>query len=364
MQGLRFGLHVTVLPVADIVKAGVLADKSGFDSIWVPDHYTDLPPSGDMVDPWVVLTAIGVQSSHVMLCTDVTDALRCHPTKTSHIAATLDDLTDGRVALGVGAGELMNLGAYGLPWEDPDTRVARVREAIQVIRLMWKSSRANPVDFKGRFYKLDKAWLDQKPKQPAPPIYVGALGARRTLRLVGEIADGWKPWLNSPETFRRRLKVVEEAATEAGRDIGAIDKVAFLYVAVTDDPAVKKRAVDALKPEILMSTHRKLLKELGFEVPIPSEVVYAYQKSPPTVEVASLVSKAAEKMPDSVAEQFLCVGTPDEVIARIEEFTRVGATHIVVKDIIGLYMFASLDKLQPTIKAFSKKIIPYFEGKK
>lgn len=364
MYGLKFGLHLTVLPVADLVKAGVSADKSGFDSIWVPDHYTDLPPSGDKVEPWVILTAIGVQSSHVMLSTDVTDVLRCHPTKISHIVATLDDLTGGRAALGVGAGELMNIGAYGLPWEDPDTRVARVREAIQVIRLMWKSSRPNPVDFKGRFYKLDKAWLDQKPKQPAPSIYVGALGARRSLRLVGEIADGWKPWLNSPETFKRRLKVIEEAAREVERDIDAIDKVAFLFVAASDDPTIRKKAVDTMKPEILMLTHRKLLKKLGFEVPIPPEVIYAYQKSPPTVEVASLVSKAAEKIPDSVAEQFLGVGTPDEIIAKIEKFIRVGATHIVIKDIIGLYMFASLDKLQSTIKVFGEKIIPHFKERK
>jgi alkanesulfonate monooxygenase SsuD/methylene tetrahydromethanopterin reductase-like flavin-dependent oxidoreductase (luciferase family) len=363
MHGLRFGIHLTVLPVADLVKAGVLVDKSGFDSIWVPDHFTDLPPSGDKVDPWVVLTAIGVQTSHVMLSTDVTDVLRCQPTKLSHIVATLDDLTDGRAALGVGAGELMNLAAYGLPWEDPDTRIERLREAVQVIRLIWKSNRSNPVDFEGKFYKLNKAWLDQKPKQPSPPIYVGALGAHRSLRLVGEVADGWKPWLNTPETFQQRLKIIEEAANKAGRDINTIDRVAFLFVAATDDPWIKKKAVDTVKPEILMLTHKKVLKKLGFEVSIPPESTYAYQKSQPTEEVVSLVSREAQKMPDSVAEQFLGVGTPEEIIAKIERFVQAGATHIVIKDIIGLYISASLDRLKQTIKTFGEKIIPYFKEK-
>lgn len=364
VTALRFGVHLTVLPVADLVEAGVQADQLGFDSIWVPDHFTDLPPSGDKVDPWVVLSAIGVRSSRVMLSTDVTDVLRCHPAKLAHIVATLDDLTDGRAAIGVGAGELMNTASYGLPWEEPDLRVARLKEAVQLMRLMWKSDRSSPASFKGRFYNLEKAWLDQKPKQVSPPVYVGALGSPRSLRLVGEIADGWKPWLNTPETFKRRLTIIEEACREVGRDISTVDKVAFLFVAVTDDPAQKKKAVDTMKPEILMLTHRKLLKELGYEVSVSSEATYAYQKSPPTEEVVSLVSKEALKMPDSVAEQFLGVGTPDEIIAKVDRFVQAGATHIVIKDILGLYMFASLERLRQTMKAVEEKIMPYFKEKK
>jgi len=358
---MRFGLHLTVLPVGDLVKAGVLADKYGFDSVWVPDHYTDLPPSGDRVDPWVTLTAIGVQTSHVMLSTDVTDVIRCHPTKMSHILATLDDLTGGRAALGVGAGELMNTAAYGLPWEEPDTRIERLREAIQVVRMLWKSSRSNPVDFQGRFYTLNKAWLDQKPSQSFPPIYIGALGAPRSLRLVGQIADGWKPWLNTPETFKQRLKIIEEAAGEAGRDVNSLDKVAFVFVAVAEDSGTRKKAIDTMKPEILMLTHRKVLKELGFEVSLPPEVTYAYQKSPPTEDVVSIVSGEAQKMPDSVAEQFLAVGTPEEITAKIQKFVQAGATHIVIKDIIGLYTFASLNKLESTIRVVGEEIIPRFK---
>ena len=363
-MAVRFGLHATVLPVADLVSAGVLAEKYGFDSIWVPDHYTDMPPSGDKVDPWTVFAAIGVQTKRMILASDVTDVLRTHPTKIAHIVATLDELTGGRTILGLGAGEAMNLRAYGLPWEDPDTRVARLKEAIEVIRLMWKSSRADPVSFKGRFYSLDNAWLDQKCVQkPAPPIYIGALGSPRSLRLVGEVADGFKPWLNTPETFKRRLETVRKAALEAGRDFEAMEKVAFEYTGVTEDPAMRKQAIDAIKPEIILCTHKKVLKEMGFEVPVPPTVDYAYQRAPPVEEIVAYPRKAAEAMPDEIAEEWLALGTVDEVIDKLEVFVKAGATHIVMKDLIGIYVTSDINKLNEQIKIFGEKIIPYFKGK-
>lgn len=148
-----------------------------------------------------------------------------------------------------------------------DTRIARLKEAVEVIRLMWKSSRAEPVSFEGKFYRLAKAWLDQKCVQkPAPPIYIGALGSPRSLRLVGEVVDGFKPWINTPETFRRRLEAVRKAALGAGSDFDAIEKVAFEYTGVTEDPAMRKQALDAIKPELIMCTHKKVLKDMGFEV--------------------------------------------------------------------------------------------------
>jgi phthiodiolone/phenolphthiodiolone dimycocerosates ketoreductase len=360
----KFGLHLTVLPVADLVHAGVLAEKYGFTSAWVPDHYTDMPPSGDKVDPWVTLTAIGVQTKNMRLATDVTDVIRAHPTKVAHIAATLDELTGGRVILGLGAGEAMNIVAYGLPWEDPETRVSRLKEAIEVIRLCWKSSRASPVNFEGKFYKLKNAWIDQVPVQkPAPPIYVGALGSPRSLSLVGEVADGWKPWLATPELYQKRLEIIKDAAKRAGRDFESIDKIAFIYTAVTDDPGMRKAAVDAIKPEIIMLTHRKTLKELGFEVPIPETVDYSYQRAPPIEQVVEYPRKAAEAMPDKIAEKFLAVGTPDEVIAGIEKFLKAGAKNVVIKDLIGLYVTGDVRKLEEQIKLIGEKVIPYFKEK-
>lgn len=360
----KFGLHLTVLPVSDIVRAGILAEKRGFQSVWVPDHYTDMPPSGDKVDPWVTLAAIGAQTKSIKLATDVTDVVRAHPTKVAHILATLDELTGGRTILGLGAGEAMNIVAYGLSWEDPDTRITRLKEAVNVIRLCWKSSRASPVNFDGKFYKLKNAWMDQVPVQrPAPPIYIGALGSPRSLRLVGEVADGWKPWFNTPELCRRRLEVIRKAAQEAGRDFEMIDKAAFIYTAVTDDPKLRKAAIDVIKPEIIMLTHKRVLKELGFEVPISPTIDYSYQRAPPVEEIVAYPRKAAEAMPDEVAEKFIAVGTPDEVIAGIEKFLKAGATSVIIKDLIGLYVTGDAAKLEEQIKLLGEKVLPYFKGR-
>lgn len=360
----KFGLHLTVLPVADLVRAGVLAEKYGFTSVWVPDHYTDMPPSGDKADPWITLSAIGIQTKNMKLATDVTDVVRAHPTKVAHITATLDELTGGRAILGLGAGEAMNIAAYGLPWEDANTRVARLKEAVEVIRLCWKSSRASPVSYQGKFYKLTDAWIDQVPVQkPAPPIYIGALGSPRSLTLVGEVADGWKPWLATPELYKKRLEMIREAAKKAGRNFEAIDKIAFIYTAVTDDPSMKKAVLDALKPEIIMLTHRRTLKELGFEVPIPEAVDYSYQRAPPTEDIVAHPRKAAEAMPDSIAEKFTAVGTPDEVIAGIEKFLKAGAKNVVLKDLVGLYVTGDPAKFEEQIKLLGEKVVPYFKGR-
>src|SRR5271169_3888120 len=106
-EDLRFGIIASCFPALDIVRAGVLAEECSFDSIWIPDHFTDLYPTGDRVDPWTVLSAIGAQTKRLSLGTVVTDTQRTHPARTAQIVATLDELTEGRAFLGIGAGEAM-----------------------------------------------------------------------------------------------------------------------------------------------------------------------------------------------------------------------------------------------------------------
>ena len=362
MPDIKFGLTVSMYPPKDLVRAGVLADKYGFDSVWAPDHLTDLPPSGDRVEPWTTLATIGAKTKHVMLSTCVTDTQRRHPAVTAHAVATLDELTDGRAAVAIGAGEVMNVKPFGLPWEDPAGRTERLAEAVQIIKMLWMSSREKTVDFSGKYYNLTQAWLDQHPIQkPHPPLYVGSLGGRRTLEIVGRYGDGWFPWLNSLETFKRRSEVIRQAAQAAGRNFDEIERCVLLFTAATKDEKLQKRAMDALKPEIVVLVGRNVLKEMGFEVAIEGSD-YKYQKTLPTQEKADIVAKAAESMPYEIASKFMTIGDANQVIEQIDQYIKAGARHITLRDVVGQYVYGSLERGEETLKMFARKVVPYFKG--
>jgi len=361
MDRVRFGLFTSSYPTEDIVRSGILAEKHGFDSVWVPDHLTDLYPTGDKVDPWVVLATIGAHTKKIMLSPAVTDTQRVHPAKTAQIVATLDELTDGRAALAIGAGEVMNLVPYGILFESKEERAERLGEAIKVAKLLWGSTREKRVSFQGKYYRLVDAVLDQHPvRTPHPPVYVGALGTIRTLRLVGELGDGWLPWTNTPETYSRRLSDIRVAAEKAGRSIDSIDCANITHVAVTNDPEMRERVLDAMKTEILITTHRKVLSELGYDVKGPVGFDYTYQRVVAQESVGDRAGDVAADMPDRVAEKFVVVGDVDEVIGGIEKFIRAGAGHIVLRDIIGMSIETSLVRAEETLKTFGEKIIPHF----
>lgn len=360
---LRFGLTLSMYPPHDLVRLGITAERYGFDSVWVPDHFVDLPPSGDRVEPWTVLSAIGAKTERVMLSTGVTDVQRNHPARTAHIVATLDELTHGRAAIGIGAGEAMNIVPFGIAWEEPKVRIERLKEYVMVMKMLWSSSRDRTVTFKGKFYELNGAWLDQSPVQkPSPPVYIGALGASKSLlRVVGEVGDGWFPWLNSPETFKSRSEVIKEAARRAGRDPSSLDLAIVLFIALTEDPDLQKRAIDALKPEIYVLVDRETLKNLGYEAPtIGYDVKHIYCHAPATNEVADKAAEAARDMPDGVAKKFMAVGGVDECIKTIEEFVKVGATHITLRDVAGQYVLGRPDETEKMVKTFGERIIKYF----
>ncbi len=209
MSKLKFGFAEISVDPLQAIEDGIRAERAGFDTLWIPDHATDV--NGDKLEPWTVLSAIAVQTRKVRLASAVTDTQRSHPSRTAHATACLDVISRGRVVLGIGAGEAMNIIPFGLPWEEPAGRVARLEEAIRVIKLLWGSRREKAVDFDGRYYKLKDAFLSQAPhRRPHPPVFVGALGSRSMLEIAGRLGEGWFSWINTPETFSRRWKIVEE----------------------------------------------------------------------------------------------------------------------------------------------------------
>jgi phthiodiolone/phenolphthiodiolone dimycocerosates ketoreductase len=218
MKLLTFGHVGASVDPLSAFECGVLAEKAGFDTLWLPDHFVDI--NGDRLEPWTVLSAVAARTKRIRLGSAVTDTQRNHPARTAHAVTSLDVISRGRAILGIGAGEAMNIEPFGLPWESVHERVARLSESIRVIRMLWSSSREKPVSFDGRYYHLKGAYLTQPPRQrPYPPIYIGVFASKIALQVVGQLADGWLPWINTPDTFERRWSLIKEAAELAGRII-------------------------------------------------------------------------------------------------------------------------------------------------
>ena len=233
------------------------AEALGFDSVWLSDHmFLDISrygaPSGDhgCFDPIVALAAIARRTSRVRLGT----LTLCVPLRPATILAkalaTLDVLSGGRLVAGLGAGWYEpELRAAGLALERPGVRLARLAEAVQVVRGMFGGG---PFTFDGRYERALDARCQPRPVQrPAPPIWVGGRGDR-LIELAGRHADGWNTaWLPSPEAWAGRSKLLDVACEKAGRDPASVTRSVGLYALAGEseaDLAARFRRLQELSP--------------------------------------------------------------------------------------------------------------------
>jgi alkanesulfonate monooxygenase SsuD/methylene tetrahydromethanopterin reductase-like flavin-dependent oxidoreductase (luciferase family) len=147
---MKIGTIIDDVGAEDSLRRGVLAEKLGFESLWFSDHLIDT--GGLKVDPYTTMGAIAASTSKIKMCAAVSDAQRIHPAKLAHMVSTLSGLSNDRAWLGLGAGEAMNLSPFGIDFDGAPQRVERLAEAIQVVKALWSSSRANPVSFSGKYY--------------------------------------------------------------------------------------------------------------------------------------------------------------------------------------------------------------------
>jgi len=341
---MRFGTIVVSSNAKEAVEFGVLTEKLGYDSFFVTDHLVDI--SGTHPDPWSIIGTVAGKTRRIFMCSDVTDTQRCHPAKLAHIVATLDRLSGGRVGLGIGAGEAMNLIPFGIPFEEPRLRAERLAEAVQVVKLLWNATRRNPASFRGKFYNLSGAWLDQDLPRP-PPVYIGALGARRTLEVVGRHGDGWITWINTPETYARKLEVIRSAAKDAGRDPGTIDAVAPIYATLSDDDKIVRDLVNLVKRSLIIESNT--LKTLGIKV--PEEVKESYQNLIVNDEIERVLTDVQDSVPDEIAFRILSYGSIENIVEKIYEYKNAGMTHAII-------YFP--DREEESVRTFSREALPLF----
>ena len=168
-------------------KLAMMVEQKVWSSVWVPDHLRGLPPFAidAFLSPWTMLAAFAELAPDMTFGVAVTDGIRLHPAILAQNATSLDHQSGGKFILGIGAGEKMNLTAYGFSTK---RAVSRMRECIEVMKLLW--TQTGPVDHKGRFFHLRRAVLEPKPlRQSQVPVWIAGNGPR-TRRLTAELADG------------------------------------------------------------------------------------------------------------------------------------------------------------------------------
>jgi F420-dependent oxidoreductase-like protein len=211
------------------------AEGAGFDSIWVMDHYFQIPgvgrPEEDMLEAYTTLGYIAGQTERVSLGTLVTGVTYRHPGILAKQVTTLDVLSGGRAWLGIGAAwfEQEHLG-LGVPFPPLKERFERLEEALQIARQMWNSENNGP--YEGKHYKLAQTLnVPQALSTPHPRIMIGGGGEKKTLKLVAKYADACNLFsMGGPELVENKLNVLREHCEREGRDYNSIEKTAYVIL--------------------------------------------------------------------------------------------------------------------------------------
>ena len=173
-------------------RIATAVEELGFAGLYRSDHFTNAsPPDLDSLELWTSLTWLADHTARIAFGPLVTPASFRHPAMTARMATAVDDLSGGRLVLGLGAGwQACEHAKWGFDLLDMRGRFARLGEALEVITRLLRSD--EPVAFDGTFYRLREAVLLPRPKRPGgPPILIGGNGLRRTLPLVARYAHEW-----------------------------------------------------------------------------------------------------------------------------------------------------------------------------
>jgi alkanesulfonate monooxygenase SsuD/methylene tetrahydromethanopterin reductase-like flavin-dependent oxidoreductase (luciferase family) len=244
----------------EVVAMADAAEKSGFDSIWLGDHLLyrgDGRPDRGPHDVWTQLAALAAVTKRVTLGPLVTAVPFYAPGILARMAASVDEVSGGRLVLGVGAGwNEAEFRAFGFPF---DSLVSRFAESFEIVRRLLAGER---VTFSGRFYSVDDAVLLPTPARRIP-LMIGSNGARMlaiTLPHVAAHNTWYRSYGNTTEGFATLRAQIDGACTQAGREQGELVHSACVLVSLRDGASERPHEVPAVPAEDLPGHLRELAK--------------------------------------------------------------------------------------------------------
>ncbi len=199
-------------------RMATAVEDLGFVGLYRSDHYTNMnPPDLDSLELWVSLTWLASHTSRIEFGPLVSPVSFRNPTMTARMATAVDDLSNGRLTLGLGAGwQEREHHNYGWDLLDIPGRFARFEEGLQIIQHLLQNDK--PLDFAGQYYQLHEAVNLPRPQRPGgPPLLIGGNGPKRTLPLAARYAAEWNGVYISPVVFAERCALLDELLVGYGR---------------------------------------------------------------------------------------------------------------------------------------------------
>ncbi len=239
----------------------------GFVGLYRSDHYTNPEtPDQDSLELWVSLTWLAGHTRRIEFGSMVSPVTFRHPTMTARMASAVDDLSGGRLTLGLGAGwqerEHHNYGWDLLPIPE---RFARFEEGLQVITRLFKSDQ--PVEFEGKYFQLHDAILLPRPARPGgPPILIGGTGPKRTLPLAAKYASEWNGNVINPAKYAELNAELSRLVVENGRDPASVRRSLTTNIFYGKDQAALDRRLATTSQTPAQLKERGILVGTGAEV--------------------------------------------------------------------------------------------------
>jgi F420-dependent oxidoreductase-like protein len=232
---------------ADQLAVARTAESAGYSAFFRSDHYVAMSGDGlpGPTDSWVTLAGLARETSTIRLGTMVTSATFRFPGPLAISVAQVDEMSNGRVELGLGAGWFeAEHQAYGIPFPSLGERFDRLTEQLHIIKGMWTTPVGEKYDYNGKHYTVAESPALPKPVQsPHPPIVIGGGGAKRTPALAAEFAAEFNIPFAPLETVQLQFGRVATAVADAGRAPGSLTySAAFVVCAGRDDAEVARRA--------------------------------------------------------------------------------------------------------------------------
>lgn len=318
----RLGLYLQDMHVRDMMRYAQVAEEHGFESVWIAESRL----SRDAIVP---MTAIAAVTRRIKVGAGVINTWTRNAALIAQTFATLDELADDRILLGLGAWWDPLAWKVGIERKEPLTCM---REYVEAIRRLF---RMEEVTYEGEFVKLRGVRLDVlHGKGPVPrniPIYIGATGFKM-MELSGEIADGvLLNYLVSPLYNDRAIEHIKAGAAKAGRRLEEIDRPQLIACSIHEDG---DHAIRLAKKHVTMTLGQQphIMKASGVSEDLIEEVQRAMGGWPAK---PGGIERAMEIVPDDVVRLITASGTPSEVKRKIEEYMAHGCTAPLILPLSG-----------------------------
>lgn len=331
---MRFGIRLiqNLGSPREIVELGVLADRYGFDQAWFPSDKF-------MYHAWSMIAALAENTEQIVVGANGTEPYAVSPGEIAAFMATLDHLSNGRVAIGFGMHTEKMVGWLGF---DTSDRLARIKEAVLLMRKLWRGENAA---YEGEIYHWsDQCYMRFEPNRSRIPIYVSGF-EHEDLKLSGQIGDGSLPMVTPPESAALMVERVTRGIRSANRDPSEVDICGCGWFSISEDG--KGTQIDTLKDILAYFGNyldREALNTVGLD---PSD----FSETQRLINVGDY--QAARNTITPEMYRLAVTGSPQDAIEKIEMMAAAGITQISIGGPLG-------PAPRETIRIFGEKVIPYF----